>query len=104
MHGMGMGMGSLGHTLQTDLPRDWANLAVDRDVWRAEGGGQPALRCLCGIFVAGFCYSALLYEFAVGGLSFDFKSVVHWRRALQSEYGSEWPSITNNICNSLSNI
>ena len=28
------GMGSLGHTLQTDLPQYWANLAVDRDVWR----------------------------------------------------------------------
>ena len=25
------GMGSLGHTLQTDLPRDWA---LYRDVWR----------------------------------------------------------------------
>ena len=27
-------MGSLGHTLQIDLPRDWANLALYRDVWR----------------------------------------------------------------------
>ena len=24
--------GSLGHTLQIDLPRDWANLALDWDV------------------------------------------------------------------------
>ena len=27
-------IGSLGHTLQIDLPRDWANLALYRDVWR----------------------------------------------------------------------
>ena len=27
------GMGSLGHTLQIDLPRVWANLAVYRDMW-----------------------------------------------------------------------
>ena len=27
-------MGSLGHTLQIDLPRDWASLALHRDVWR----------------------------------------------------------------------
>ena len=27
-------MGSLGHTLQIDLPRDRANLALYRDVWR----------------------------------------------------------------------
>ena len=27
-------MGSLGRTLQIDLPRDWANLALHRDVWR----------------------------------------------------------------------
>ena len=25
-------MGSLGHTLQIDLPRDWVNLALYRDV------------------------------------------------------------------------
>ena len=31
------GMGSLGHMLQVGLPRDWANLALDRYVWR--GGG-----------------------------------------------------------------
>ena len=29
-----MGMGSLGHTLQIDLPRDWANQALLRNVWR----------------------------------------------------------------------
>ena len=33
-------MGSLGRMLQIDLPRDWANLALYRDV---EGGGQPGL-------------------------------------------------------------
>ena len=27
-------MGSLGRTLQIDLPRDWASLALRRDVWR----------------------------------------------------------------------
>ena len=27
-------MGSLGRTLQIDLPRDWENLALYRDVWR----------------------------------------------------------------------
>ena len=27
-------MGSLGHTLQIDLSRDWANLALYRDVWK----------------------------------------------------------------------
>ena len=30
-------MGSLGHTLQVDLPRDWAKLgylALHRDMWR----------------------------------------------------------------------
>ena len=31
MHGMGMGMGRIG------LPRDRANLALDRDVWRGVG-------------------------------------------------------------------
>ena len=30
MHDM---MGSLGRTLQIDFPRDWANLALYRDVW-----------------------------------------------------------------------
>ena len=27
-------MGSLGRMLQIDLPRDWASLALHRDVWR----------------------------------------------------------------------
>ena len=35
-------MGSLGHTLQVDHPRDWANLALYLDV---DGGGHPVLRC-----------------------------------------------------------
>ena len=30
-------MGSLGHTLQIDLPRDWVDLALPG---RVEGGGQ----------------------------------------------------------------
>ena len=29
-------MGSQGHTLQIDLPRDWVNLALYQDVWRGE--------------------------------------------------------------------
>ena len=28
------GMGSLSRMLQIDLPRDWASLALHRDVWR----------------------------------------------------------------------
>ena len=35
-----MDMDSLGRTLQIDLPRDWASLALHRDVWR--GGGWSA--------------------------------------------------------------
>ena len=31
-------MGSLGRTLQIDLPRDWAKLALHRDVWRGVVG------------------------------------------------------------------
>ena len=27
-------IGSLGHMLQIDLPRDWVNLALYRNVWR----------------------------------------------------------------------
>ena len=27
-------MGSLGCTLQIDIPRDWANIALHQDVWR----------------------------------------------------------------------
>ena len=27
-------VGSLGHTLQIDLPRDWENVALGRDMWR----------------------------------------------------------------------
>ena len=34
MHTAMHDMGSLGRTLQVDLPRDWANLALHRDVWR----------------------------------------------------------------------
>ena len=38
-------MGCLGHTLQIDLPRDWANPAASPVPGRVEGGGQPVLRC-----------------------------------------------------------
>ena len=31
-------IGSLGHMLHIDLPRDWANLAVYQDVWRGVVG------------------------------------------------------------------
>ena len=37
--------GSLGHTLQTDLPRDGANLALNRDVCVWGVSRQPVLRC-----------------------------------------------------------
>ena len=30
-------MGSLGHTLQIDRPRDWANLALYWDMWSRGG-------------------------------------------------------------------
>ena len=32
-------MGSQSRTLQIDLPRDWANLALYRDVWRGGSAG-----------------------------------------------------------------
>ena len=34
-------MGSLGHMLPMDLPRDWMNLTLDWDVWRGVRCGQP---------------------------------------------------------------
>ena len=37
-------MGSLRHTLQIDLLRDWAYLALDLNVCSAEEGGQQVLR------------------------------------------------------------
>ena len=36
-------IGSLGHTQKVDLPRDWVNLALYRDV--CVGGCQPVLSC-----------------------------------------------------------
>ena len=39
MHDAWHGMGSLGHMLQIELPRDWANLALGRDMWRAGSAG-----------------------------------------------------------------
>ena len=79
-------MGSLGRTLQIDLPQDWANLALYRDVWR--GGGQPVLSFeQCFILFSSF---PLLLAFVVGGLGFEFRVfVAGWRHALRSE----WPSI-----------
>ena len=78
-------MGSLGRTLQIDLPRDWANLALHRDVWR---GGQPVLSFeQCFILFSSF---PLLLAFDVGGLGFEFcVFVAVWRHALRSE----WPFI-----------
>ena len=38
-------MGSLSHTLQIYLPRDWENLALYWDVWRGLAGGEPVLSC-----------------------------------------------------------
>ena len=72
-------MGSLGHTLQIDLPRDWANLALYRDV---EGGGQPVLSFeQCFLLFSSF---PLLLAFVVGGFEFCV-FVAGWRHALWSE-------------------
>ena len=68
-------MGSLGRTLQIDLPRDWANLAL-------QGGGQPVLSFeQCLILFSSF---PLLLAFVVGGLGFEFCVFVPgWRHALR---------------------
>ena len=78
-------MGSLGRTLQIDLSRDWANLALHWDVWR---GGQPVLSFeQCFILFSSF---PLLLAFVVGVLGFEFCVLVAgWRHALRSE----WPFI-----------
>ena len=72
--------------LQIDLPRDWASLALHRDV--LEGGGQPVLSFeQCFIL---FCSFPLLFVFVVGGLGFELCVFVSgWRHALRSE----WPFI-----------
>ena len=75
-------MGSLGRTLQIDLPRDWVNLALHRDVWRAVLSFEQ-----CFIL---FCCFPLLFAFVVGGLGFELcVFVAGWRHALRSE----WPFI-----------
>ena len=78
-------MGSQGRTLQIDLPRDWASLALHRD---EEGGGQPVLSFeQCFIL---FCSFPLRFAFVVGGIGFEFcVFVAGWRHALRSE----WPFI-----------
>ena len=38
-------MGSLGHTLQIDLPRVLAILELNTGLEHGEGGGQPVVRC-----------------------------------------------------------
>ena len=63
-------MGSLGHMLHIDLPRDWANLALYRDVWRGAGGGWSAGAesfDQCFILLSSF---PLLLVFVVGGQGF----------------------------------
>ena len=72
----------MGSTLQIDLPRDWVNLALHRDMW----GGQPVLSFeQCFILFSSF---PLLLAFVVGGLGFEFYVfVAGWRHALRSE----WP-------------
>ena len=71
-------MGSLGRMLQIDLQRDWANLALYRDVLSFEQ---------CFILFSSF---PLLFAFVVGDLGFEFcVFVAGWRHALRSE----WPFI-----------
>ena len=72
-------MGSLGRTLQIDLPQDWA---LYRDVM--EGGGQPGLSFeQCFILSCSF---PVLFVFVVGGLGFELcVFVAGWRHALRSE-------------------
>ena len=47
-----MGMGSLGHVLEIDLPRGLADLALYRDVWR--GWSASAELLVEGVLVSGF--------------------------------------------------
>ena len=73
-------MGSLGRTLQIDLPRDWANLALYRDMWR----GVVSRFEQCFILFSSF---PLLLASVVGGLGFEFcVFVAGWRHALRSEW------------------
>ena len=75
-------MGSLGRTLHIGLPRDWANLALYRDMWRGWSAGAE--------FRAVFYCIFLLLAFDIGGLGFEFcVFVAGWRHALRSE----WPFI-----------
>ena len=52
-------MGSLGNMLQIYLPRDWANLAMYRDVWRG-GGELRALFCFISSFPFLFAFACSL--------------------------------------------
>ena len=54
-----MDMGSLGHMLQIDLPRDWANLALYRDVWRGWSAGAE-FRAVFYLFISSFPLRSLL--------------------------------------------
>ena len=78
-------MDSLGRTLQIDLPRDWASLALHRDVWRG-----VVSRCwVLSSFIL-FSSFPLLLAFVVGDLGFEFcVFVAGWRHALRGE----WPFI-----------
>ena len=68
-------------SLQIDLPRDWANLALYQDVWRGVAEFQAVM-----YFILSFPF---LLAFEVG-LGFDFcVFVAGWRHALRSE----WPFI-----------
>ena len=77
----------LPHTLswlQIDLERDWANLALHRDMWR---GVVSRSFEQCFILFSSFPF---LLAFIVGGLGFEFcVFVAGWRHALRSE----WPFI-----------
>ena len=76
-------MGSTGHTLQIGLPRDWANLALDWDVWRG-----VVSRC-CGASSVEFYIQ--VFAVAVGGLGLEFcMFVIGLRLAFRSEW---WPFV-----------
>ena len=60
-------VGSRGHTLQMDLPRDWADLALNQDVWRGVVQlSQPDAE-LSFVFLGGG--GPFFSAFAVGGFA-----------------------------------
>ena len=70
-------------TLQIDLPRGWADLSLNRGVWRGGSAGAGVL------VVWSFEFQVFPYLSAatVGGLGFEFYVfVIGWRHALRSKW------------------